>query len=269
VTDVLQPPLLILFGFAVGTVGTMMGVGGGFLHVPVFALLLGLSPQEAIGTSIAVIFINTFAGSAVYYFQGRMDVDLAKKLSLAVLPGAVFGPHIVRHYSGNVFFVMFSVALLLCAFQLLFGSGYMNVLPKSQYNRVATIADAYGGSVSYSTNMELGVSGTVVIGFLSNLLGIGGGIVHVPFLISVLRVPTHVAIGTSHAILCASSLVGTVSFAAMHYVNIDVAIPTGIGAVIGAAVGADLARKTSGAVLRQILGLMLVLVGSRMLFKIL
>ncbi|MBI5538286.1 MAG: sulfite exporter TauE/SafE family protein [Deltaproteobacteria bacterium] len=263
----MQTPLLFLFGLAVGTIGTMMGVGGGFLHVPVFTLLLGLPPQAAIATSIAVIFINTFGGSVIYYFQGRMDVDLAKKLSLAVAPGAIFGPFIVEQYTSSFFFVLFSCALILCALHFLFGKGRVTILPKSRYDRTATIKDAYGQTVSYSTNVELGVVGTLLIGFLSNLLGVGGGIVHVPFLISVLKIPTHVAIGTSHAILCASSFLGTVMFTILQRVEMNIAFPTGIGAIIGATIGADLARKTSGVVLRKMLALALMMIGMKMLFK--
>ena len=263
-----QTPLLFLFGLAVGTLGTMMGVGGGFLHVPVFTLLLGFSPQAAIATSIAVIFINTFGGSVVYYFQGRMDFDLAKKLSLAVAPGAILGPFIVEQYTSEMFFIIFSCALILGALHFLFGKGRVSVLPESKYNRTATIRDIYGKSVSYSTNVELGIVGTLFIGFLSNLLGVGGGIVHVPFLISVLKIPTHVAIGTSHAILCASSFLGTLTFVILQRVEIDVAIPTGIGAIIGATIGADLARRTKGVVLRKMLALAMMMIGMKMLFKV-
>jgi hypothetical protein len=262
-----QALLLLMFGLAVGTLGTMMGVGGGFLHVPVFTLMLGFSPQAAIATSIAVIFINTFGGSILYFYQGRMDVDLARKLVVAVAPGAVLGPLVVEQYTSTFFFMVFACALVACAMHFLFGTGRVSVLPASRYTRTATIRDAYGKTVSYSTNVELGIAGTVAIGFIANLLGVGGGIVHVPFLISVLRVPTHIAIGTSHAILCASSLLGTATFVVLQRVELDVAIPTGIGAILGASIGADLARKTRGVVLRKMLAVVMLLIGMNMLAK--
>jgi uncharacterized membrane protein YfcA len=196
-----------------------------------------------------------------------MDTSLARKLSMAVAPGAFFGPFIVEQYSSSFFFVIFSGALLLLALHFLFGSGHLLLLPRSQYNRSVTVRDTFGHAVSYSTNTELGVGGSFVIGFLSNLLGVGGGILHVPYLISVLRIPTHVAIGTSHAVLCASSFIGTVVFASLGRVDVDVAIPTGIGALIGASVGADLSRRTAGLVLRKMLAVVLLMIGMRMLFR--
>jgi uncharacterized protein len=257
-------PLLFLFGLAAGTMGTMMGVGMGFVHVPFLILLFNFSPQAAIGTSIAIIFINTLGGSIVYYHQGRMDFDLAAKLSLAVLPGAIIGPFIVEQYSSSMFSTLFAGALLLSAMNLMFGRRPLTVLPKREYSRHKTVKDVFGNTVSYSTNMELGVFGTVLIGFLSNLLGVGGGIVHVPFLILLLKIPTHIAIGTSHLILCVSSLVGTIVFASLGHVDINFAIPIGVGAILGASLGADLARKTQAQVLRRMLAVLLIFVGVKM-----
>jgi uncharacterized protein len=260
----LQSPMLFIFGLAVGTLGTMMGVGGGFLHVPFFTLVFGLSPQVAIATSISIIFVNTLGGSIVYYHQGRMDYDLAKKLSYAVAPGAILGPLIVEKYTSSFFFILFSVALLLCAGNFLIGSAPFNLLPASNYNRTTTLSDAFGRKISYSTNVELGVIGTLFIGFLSNLLGVGGGIVHVPFLILGLKVPTHVAIGTSHFILCVSSGLGMIMFLLLGRVDINMAVPTAVGAIIGATVGADLARRTDGLVLRRMLAVLMLLIGMKM-----
>ncbi|MCU0693531.1 MAG: sulfite exporter TauE/SafE family protein, partial [Polyangiaceae bacterium] len=203
-------PLLFLFGLAAGTMGTMMGVGMGFVHVPFLILVFDFSPQDAVATSIAVIFINTLSGSLIYYHQRRMDIELAAKLSVAVLPGAIVGPFIVDQFSSSVFSLLFAGVLLISAMLLMFGQRPLSVLPKTSYNRRAQVRDIFGHKVSYDTNTELGVVGTVIIGFLSNLLGVGGGIVHVPFLILLLRIPTHIAIGTSHMILCVSSLAGTI-----------------------------------------------------------
>lgn len=264
----LQVPFLLLFGLLVGTFGTMLGVGGGFLHVPVLMLLFDFEPQEAIATSITIIFINTFGGSVIYYFQRRMDFELAKKLSVAVIPGALLGPFIVERYTNDFFMTLFSGALLLASLFLVFGKSGISILPESQYAETTTIHDAFGETISYKTNVELGKVGTFIIGFLSNLVGVGGGIIHVPFMILFLRVPMHIAIGTSHFVLCVSSGVGMIVFLFLGHVNIDFAIPTGIGAILGATIGAQLARRTETKVLRKLLGVVLGAVAMRMIAKV-
>jgi len=258
-------PLLFVFGLVVGTFGTMLGVGGGFLHVPFFILVFDLEPQAAIATSITIIFVNTLGGSLKYFSQGRLDLDLAKKLSLAVLPGAMIGPFIVERYTGSFFMILFSCALVLCALYLAVGKVAKGAATTAHPTR--TIRDAFGETVSYSPNVELGVVGTFVIGFLSNLLGVGGGIIHVPYLILFLRVPTHIAIGTSHFILCVSSGVGMIMFIFLRRVNVDFAIPTGIGAILGATIGAEFARKTNAVALRRGLAVVLAAVAVNMFFK--
>ncbi|MBI4704528.1 MAG: sulfite exporter TauE/SafE family protein [Deltaproteobacteria bacterium] len=257
-------PLLVLFGLAVGTIGTMMGVGGGFLHVPFLTLVFGFSPQAAMADSLAIIFLNTLAGSCLYYEQKRIDLALAGKLSFAVVPGAVLGPLIADGYSSDVFALLFCAGLLLCALKLVIGERYLALPSGAAPGRSAPFPETSSQAAPGGVDVELGVLGTFIIGFLSNLMGIGGGIIHVPFLILLLRVPTHVAIGTSHFILCVSSGLGTLVFVLLGHVHLDFAIPIGIGATLGAAFGANLARRAKALVLRRMLAALLALVALKM-----
>jgi serine protease Do len=145
--------ILILFGLVVGTVGTMVGVGGGFIHVPFLMLVCGFSVQDAIGTSIGIIFFNTTAGSFMYYQQKCIDIDLAKKLSMIVIPGAILGPLIVQQYSSSWFLVAFTLLLFTISCYLFFTNSQINVLPEYRYNRSVTIEDIDGNKISYSTNI--------------------------------------------------------------------------------------------------------------------
>ncbi len=266
---VLQTIFLMLFGLGIGTLGTLLGVGGGWLHVPFLILLFSFSPQEAIGTSIGVIFFNTLAGSIIYYHKKSMDFSLAKKLAVAILPGAIIGPFVVQSYSTSFFLFFFSLVLFVIAYYLFFKGSHFKVLPDYKYNRVTTIVDNQGNKVSYSTSLELGVIGTFVIGFVSNLLGIGGGIIHVPFLIMFLRLPTHLALGTSHFILCVSSFVAMLLYWSFGNIKIDFMMPMALGSIVGARVGAGLAQNTSGHLIRKLIAMLLVGLGIKMVSHVL
>ena len=259
--------LLILFGLVVGTIGTMVGVGGGFIHVPFLMLVCGFTVQDAIGTSIGIIFFNTTAGSFMYYYKKCIDVDLAKRLSLIVIPGAILGPLIVQQYTNSLFLVVFAILLLVISCYLFFSNSQINLLPEYKYNREITIEDLDGNKVSYSTNISLSYIGTFIIGFFSNLIGIGGGIIHVPFLILFLRIPVHIALGTSHFILCVSSFVGMIMFMILGNIHFDYMMPIAVGAILGAKIGVELSKLTSPVVIRKMLALILLFVTFRIFIK--
>ena len=259
--------LLILFGLIVGTIGTMVGVGGGFIHVPFLMLVCGFSVQDAIGTSIGIIFFNTTAGSFMYYYQKCIDIELAKKLSLIVIPGAILGPLIVQQYTSSLFLVVFTIILFAISCYLFFTNSQINLLPEYKYNRTVTIEDMDGNEITYSTNIGLSYIGTFIIGFFSNLIGIGGGIIHVPFLILFLRIPVHIALGTSHFILCVSSFVGMIMFAILGNIHIDYMMPIALGAILGAKIGVELSKLTSPVVIRKLLALILFFITFRIFIK--
>jgi len=255
--------MLLLFGLGVGTCGTMLGVGGGWLHVPFLMLVFHFSPQMAIGTSIGIIFFNTLAGSIVYYLQRRLDIVLARKLALAVVPGAVLGPFVVSRFDSAVFFVAFSVMLVLIAGLLLFKRA-IGVGGAASGGRGGVQRPVIAARVRPEDRAGLGVAGTLVIGFVSNIFGIGGGIIHVPFLILCLQVPTHIALGTSHFILCVSSAIGTAVYASLDYIQVDFMMPIAAGTIIGARIGAELASRLDESRIRRLLVCLLLLLALRM-----
>ncbi|MBF0314629.1 MAG: sulfite exporter TauE/SafE family protein [Oligoflexia bacterium] len=260
----LQFFFLFLFGLLVGTFGTMLGVGGGFIHVPFFMLVFHFIPQDAIGTSIGIIFFNTLAGATVYYFQKKMDFELAKKLSLATIPGALIGPLIVQRYTHSFFALCLAIMLLFVAYSLYFKREKASVIEK------AGSAEGEGEGAedhSYSVNLPLGFIGTLLIGFLSNLFGVGGGIIHVPFLILGLKIPVHIALGTSHFILCFSSFLGTLMFLYLGNVQVDFMMPVALGSIVGARIGAELSGQVSGTLIRKILAFGLLFVALRLLLS--
>ncbi|MBF0360299.1 MAG: sulfite exporter TauE/SafE family protein [Oligoflexia bacterium] len=256
---ILQFFFLFLFGTLVGTCGTMLGVGGGFIHVPFLMLAFNFIPQDAIGTSIGIIFFNTLAGATIYYFKKQMDFELAKKLSLATIPGALLGPFIVQRYTHSFFSICLTLMLLLVSYTLYFKK------EKKSFNKKNEVKEEV--EEEYAVNVPLGFIGTIVIGFLSNLFGIGGGIIHVPFLIIMLKMPVHIALGTSHLILCVSSFLGTLMFLYLGNVQVDFMMPIALGSIIGARVGAELSQQISSNMIQKILAVTLVFVAIKLLFN--
>ncbi len=254
--------ILVSLGFVVGGFGTLIGAGGGWLLVPILLLGYHFSPPDAVGTSLALVFLNALSGSIAYLRQRRVDLSLGWKFAAATVPGAIGGAYVTRVLSSYLFSLTFAIVLLVIAALLFSG---IAATPSARAGR-RQIVDAAGESHVYHVDMWKGVLVSVFVGFISSILGIGGGIVHVPFLIVACSLPVHVATATSHFVLSISAFVGAVTFFALGHVNLKTTALMGAGILLGAQVGARISLKTSAVSIRRILAGSLALVGVRMVF---
>jgi len=255
--------LRVALGLAIGSFGTLIGAGGGFLLVPLLVLGYHFSPATAVGTSLSLVFLNAASGSAAYLRQRRVDLALAWKLAAATVPGAIGGAYLNRLLSSVTFHLLFGVVLVALAAFLLSG---ISVAPSQRANR-RRLLDAGGEAHAYHVDEWKGVVVSFVVGFLSSVLGIGGGIIHVPFLIVALSLPVHVATATSHFILAMTALAGVIAHFYLGHVLTYHAIALGIGAALGAQIGAKIAHRTKSKMLLRALSIALAVVGARLLFR--
>jgi uncharacterized membrane protein YfcA len=180
-----QPIDLIAIGFIVGAIGTLIGAGGGFLLVPILLLLdPHMTPDVVTGISLAVIFFNAASGSVAYARMGRIVYKAGIIFALAALPGAIIGVYTTSHIPRTVFNGIFGCLMIAASVYLMTTSE-----TKTEEKQLENY------------NLGLGAGISVVIGFLSSVLGIGGGIIHVPALTRILNFPVHIATATSHFVL--------------------------------------------------------------------
>lgn len=253
--------ILVALGFLIGSFGTLIGAGGGFLLVPLLLLGYHYPPPSAVGTSLSLVFINALSGSIAYLRQRRVDLSLGWKFAGATIPGAIGGAYLARALSSSVFSLTFGVVVLIIAVLLFSG---ITAAPSARANR-RQIIDATGESHVYHVDAWNGILVSFVVGLMSSVLGIGGGIIHVPFLIVALGLPVHVATATSHFVLSISALVGAATFFALGSVNVMTTALMGSGILVGAQLGARMSLKASAEFIRRILASSLALVGVRMI----
>ncbi len=253
--------VLVALGFAVGAFGTLIGAGGGFILVPLLLLAFHFPPPDAVGTSLSLVFLNALSGSIAYLRQRRVDLSLGWRFAAATVPGAIGGAYLTRMLSARVFGPAFGAVLLVIAVLLFLG----RTAPPSARAGSRRIVDAGGEAHVYRVDVGKGVLVSFGVGVISSVFGIGGGIVHVPFLIVGLGLPVHVATATSHFVLSISALVGAVTYLLLGHVDPTTVALMGVGVLAGAQVGARLSIGTSAAIIRRILAGSLALVGARML----
>lgn len=246
-------------GLAVGAYGTLVGAGGGSVLVPVLLIMLPHEePATITAMSLAVVFFNAYSGTIAYMRMGRVHYRMATLFTLASLPGAVLGAMLVHELPRAFFEPVFGVLLLVMG-------GFLVVSPLG-----ARVSAPEGAMVSPSPSAEMaGSIGSSYIAVLASLLGIGGGIVHVPFLIRVLRFPPHVATATSHFVLTFLALTATITHVAMgEFKNgISETMYLAVGVMMGAPLGAALSSRMKGSVLVRMLAVALCLVGLRLLAR--
>lgn len=242
----------LVLGFSVGAFGTLIGVGGGIIFVPIFLLVYHWSPQHAIGTSLAVVFFNAISGSVAYIKQKKVYYDAAFRFSLATLPGAFLGSYLAEYFTSGSFRIVFGVILMIMAILT-----YFRPSKKSEQD------DFDPQTFRYSRTK--GVVLSAGVGFLSSILGIGGGIIHVPAMVFMLSFPPHIATATSHFVLAISSLFGVASHLLLNNVLIKPALIIGFGAVLGAQFGARLSLKVKSRSIMLLLAIALFLLGIRLI----
>ncbi|MDQ6882834.1 MAG: sulfite exporter TauE/SafE family protein [Candidatus Dormibacteraeota bacterium] len=261
-------PGLIALGVVVGGYGTLIGAGGGFILVPVLLLLYPhASPEQVTAISLAAVLANSASGSVGYYRLGRIDYRTGVILAAATIPGAVLGTILVDRFPRHAFDVTMGVALLAIAvFILLRPSGRLTLALDGPFVITRHLVDAQGVDYAYRFNLGLAAALSVGIGLLSSLLGIGGGIVHVPLLTTFFAFPAHVATATSQFVLMwmAAAATGTHILRGDYAGFVLVTVSLAVGVIAGAQGGAILSRRVGGVVILRLLAVGLGLVGLRL-----
>jgi uncharacterized membrane protein YfcA len=259
---------LVILGFAVGALGTLVGAGGGFILTPVLLVVYPHdSPQTITAISIAVVFFNAGSGSIAYARQRRIDYRSGLVFAVATLPGAVAGALVVDRVPRRAFDMVMAVLLLGVSAWLVAGSRRGSPVKRSR-GALRTIVDREGTTATYRVPVVRGGLLSVGVGFLSSFLGIGGGIIHVPLLVGVLGFPVHIATATSHFILVFMSGAGAITHLAQgsyhvgHGLRRTLALSAGV--IVGAQVGARMSLRTSGPMIQRLLAVALFALGIRL-----
>lgn len=271
VSEVLIYAGLVLLGLSVGGYGTMIGAGGGFVLVPVLLLLYpSADPDFVTSVSLAVVFFNAASGTVAYVRQMRVDYLAANLFAAATIPGAIAGAFVIGYIPREAFDVIFALLLLaIAAFLLLRPSPTVQVVQRTHRRGEVTRlhTDREGVMYAYSYNAWAGAGSSVCVGFLSSLLGIGGGVIHVPIMVRILRFPAHIATATTQYVLMVSAFTGTVVHVSTAQLEGGYGITAALaaGVLVGAQIGARLSSHVKGDLLIRLLGAALAVTSVRLL----
>jgi len=253
--------LLILAGSVVaGVLGSLVGLGGGVLIVPLLTLVFGLPIPLAIGASIISV-IATSSGAAAAYVRDRLtNVRVGMFLELGTTIGAISGAFLTSLLAPNLLSVTFGIVLFISAAPLLFKIG--EELPRGVKNdrwaKWLHLSSSYpdhhlGRDVPYQvTRTPFGLAMMYVAGLISGLLGIGSGAFKVLALDTLMRLPLKVSTTTSNLMIGVTAAASAGIYFSRGDIPPLIAAPVALGVLIGALVGAHLLVHLSNRTLRLI-----------------
>jgi len=211
---------LIPLGFAAGLLGSIIGLGGGIIIVPVLTFF-GFSPALAASNSIFAVFSNAIASSISYAKQQRIEYSIGLKLGLLSIPGTIVGAYVSSEITPSIFKILFAL-ILISASVYIFSK--RKIEPKN-YNLSKQI-------------MILAIGASFFAGIISGLFGVGGGIIFVPLMVVVMGLSMKNAAPTSQFILLFASGSALVTHTLLGHPDFYQALLLAIGAFVGGLVGA-------------------------------
>jgi len=271
-TDISQLPFTDLFHniilklsvliLVASIIFTMLGLGGGFLYVPIL-ISCGVDFHTAATTSL--IMITTAQLSALYNFYKSelVDVKLFFELELPTMLGAFAGGMLASSFDVNTLHIVF-------AFSLFFASFFMTKGDSAFKGVGLQISSGWNchhnfSGYQYTVNMIAAIPLNLIVGFTSGMLGLAGGWLTVPIMVVLFNIPMKIAVATSSLMIPVTAFSGFLGHSIAGHLNVSLALSLSIITIIGAQIGSRLSIDADSNLLRLIFAMILGIVGMAML----
>jgi uncharacterized protein len=240
-------------GVAAGAFGSILGLGGGVLIVPLLTLVFGLPLREAVAISLVCVIVTSSASAGVYLQRRQANLRLGMVLELFTATGAIVGGAIAFLIDERVLAGLFAVLLVYVAASMVGGLRRQTPAaqptddetpPQPTDNAAGPEAQPEPDNRDYLTGrLPIAAVGSVAAGVTSALLGIGGGLLKVPLMHLVLGVPLRIATATSNLMIGITASASAIVYLVRGGIDAYVAGPTAIGVFVGATLGSRLGHR--------------------------
>jgi len=248
--------LTIIFVFVIAFIFSMFGQGGGSVYSPLL-ILLGYPILLSTSTSLVLNLITSVSAGYIFYRNKMIDFKTSLIFAPGISVGAFMGGSLAK-------FVNITILLWLFVFFLV-GVGARMVYAYWEKGKVEGKPPKNLSTGMYALIAFFGFA----VGVISGLLGVGGGILIVPFMVYVCKYPTKFAAGASHLIISFSALSGIIGHAAVHSLDIPLIAVTGVAVLIGGNLGARVSMRFKSEMIRAGLGLLMWALAAMLLVKLL
>jgi uncharacterized protein len=265
---------IIVFGFSIlaGLLGSLTGLGGGVVIIPVLTLIFKVDIHYAIGTSLISVIATSSGAASAYVKEGISNIRLGMFLELATTIGAVIGAFAAAYISTSVIAVIFGIILIFSAISslikhreyVLTGSG-SNLARKLKLNNSFP---TFEGEQHYTVkNIGAGFFMMNIAGIISGLLGIGSGALKVIAMDNIMRVPFKVSTTTSNFMIGVTAAASTGIYLKRGYIDPALSMPVVIGVLLGALIGTKILFASKVSTLKIIFAVVILMLALEMIYN--
>ena len=268
---------LTLLGLGAGAFGVAVGVGGGIIMVPVLLLFSDIDTGTVAGTSLALVSVNSFSGTAAYYRLRLVDRRSGLLFAAAAIPGSVVAPFAVDAVDPSLFRTLFGVLLVGLAAHMIVDRVRRRVadevpsrsrLQVRKMRATRCIDTGDGQLFRYEFNEGLATGFNAILGFVSAFLGTGGGFLRTPVLVTAFGFPVRIAVATSIFALSIYASAGSAIHAVLGHLDwYPTFLWAGVGFLVGSQVGARLSSRLPTEWILRLLIVLLLTMGVRLLMQ--
>jgi len=249
--------LMVAGGAAAGLFGSLLGLGGGVLIVPILTLGFGLPLREAVGVSLVAVIVTSSAAASVYLERHVANLRLGMSLELFTATGALIGGTVAFLLSEQVLAALFTVLLVYTAFTMARRHEPAPGDDPTPDEGPSPPAPGFTGAPAHPEippyaihHLGWGIVGSLFAGVVSALLGIGGGLIKVPLMNLAMGVPLRVATATSNLMIGITAAASAIIYLVRGGIDPYVAGPTAVGVFLGASLGSRTAHRIDVRLLR-------------------
>ena len=272
VTVLLVTALVAVGSFAAGLLGSLTGLGGGIVVVPLLTLVFGVDIRYAIGASLISVIATSSGAAAAYVKEGFTNVRVGILLEIPTTLGALAGAFLATRIGTSAIAVVFSLVLLY--------SAYRSSRPLAEHVttdpphplavrlRLSSTYPTAEGKRAYTVqNVPAGWWLMLLAGTLSGLLGIGSGALKVLAMDQLMRLPFKVSTTTSNFMIGVTAAASAGIYLHRGYIDPGLALPVMFGVLTGALTGARILTGAQTPVLRRVFSVVVVVLALQMLYK--
>jgi len=263
--------ILILGAYLAGLVGSLTGLGGGVVVIPLLTLVFHVDIRYAIGAALLASIANSSGAASAYIKEGITNIRLGMFLEIATTVGAVIGALIAVYTPTNTIAILFGSVLLFSAAMTLRKKNQEALTEGSKLSEILKLNSSYPtqtGTVDYKLkNVGAGFSIMTVAGVMSGLLGIGSGALKVLAMDTAMKIPFKVSTTTSNFMIGVTAAASAVVYLQRGYMDPGIAFPVVLGVLGGAFTGAKLLTRINPATLRIIFCIAITFVAFEMIYN--
>ncbi|MFC1224546.1 sulfite exporter TauE/SafE family protein [Pedobacter sp. BG31] len=263
--------ILILGAYLAGLIGSLTGLGGGVVVIPLLTLVFHVDIRYAIGAALLASIANSSGAASAYIKEGITNIRLGMFLEIATTLGAVLGAVIAIYTPTNTIAILFGCVLLFSAAMTLRKKNQEALTEGSKLSAVLKLNSSYPtptGPVNYKLkNVGAGFSIMTVAGVMSGLLGIGSGALKVLAMDTAMKIPFKVSTTTSNFMIGVTAAASAVVYLQRGYMDPGIAFPVVLGVLGGAFTGAKLLTRINPSTLRIIFCIAITFVALEMIYN--